>query len=125
MTKTIMIIDHDAFNGAIKFRLEKEGFSVLLAGDDTHALERVKEEGPDLIIADLTRLEMLGFKILKLLKGDPKTADIPVIVLTTMGDRESRERSKELGAVGFFAKPFNLSQLVAKVREILKEPTVD
>jgi len=99
--------------------LKKEGYSVLLAVDGLEALDKVALERPDLIILDLMLPRMDGYEVLKRLKGDPRTADIPVIVLTARGEKEDRARSLELGAASFMAKPFSPRQLVAEVKRAL------
>ncbi len=99
--------------------MKKEGYSVLLAADGLEALDKVALERPDLIILDLMLPRMDGYEVLERLKGDPQTADIPVIVLTARGEKEDRARSLELGAASFMAKPFSPRQLVAEVKRAL------
>jgi len=119
-TKKIMIVDDEVnIRTALKYRLKKEGYSVLLAVDGLEALDKVALERPDLIILDLMLPRMDGYEVLKRLKGDPQTADIPVIVLTARGEKEDRARSLELGAASFMAKPFSPRQLVAEVKRAL------
>ena len=119
-TKKIMIVDDEVnIRTALKYRLKKEGYSVLLAVDGLEALDKVALERPDLIILDLMLPRMDGYEVLKRLKGDPRTADIPVIVLTARGEKEDRARSLELGAASFMAKPFSPRQLVAEVKRAL------
>ncbi|HIC94297.1 MAG TPA: response regulator [Anaerolineae bacterium] len=115
-----MIVDDEVnIRTALKYRLKKEGYSVLLAVDGLEALDKVASERPDLIILDLMLPRMDGYQVLERLKGDPRTADIPVIVLTARGGRGDRARSLELGAASFVAKPFSPRQLVAEVKRAL------
>jgi DNA-binding response OmpR family regulator len=117
----IMVVDDDAnIRLALKYRLEREGYDVLLAGDGMDALEKVKAEKPDLIILDLTMPRMDGFGFLEGTRGNGNgTSTIPVIVLTAYGYETNRARSLELGAVEFMPKPFSPRQLVAEVWQIL------
>ena len=117
----IMIVDDDQnIQLVLKYRLEKEGYHVLLAGDGVDALEKVKAEKPDLIILDLTMPRMDGFGFLEEIKGDSDgTSAVPVIVLTAYGFESNRAKSLELGAVEFIPKPFSPRQLVAEVWKVL------
>jgi len=116
----IMVVDDDQnLRLALKYRLEKEGYNVLLAGDGLDALEKVRAEQPDLIILDLAMPRMNGFGFLEQMKGDEGGDDVPVIVLTAYGYETTRARSLELGAVEFFDKPVSPRQLVAEVWKIL------
>jgi len=116
----IMIVDDDQnIRLALKYRLEKEGYHVLLAGDGIDALEKVKAEEPDLIILDLTMPRMDGFGFLEEIGSNGNAVSVPVIVLTAYGYESNRARSLELGAVEFMAKPFSPRQLVAEVWKIL------
>ncbi len=120
VAKRIMVIDDDAnIRSVLKYRLEKEGYSVLLSGDGLDAVERSRLERPDLIILDLALPRLDGFGFLKRLRGEAETRDIPVIVLTAYKYEENRIRSLELGAVEFVPKPFSLRELVADVGRIL------
>lgn len=120
-TDRIMVVDDDLnIRLVLKYRLEREGYQVLLAGDGVDALEKVKAEKPDLIILDLTMPRMDGFGFLEEIKGDNGRANaVPVIVLTAYGFESNRARSLELGVVEFMTKPFSPRQLVAEIWKIL------
>ena len=117
----IMVVDDDQnIRLVLKYRLEKEGYQVLLAGDGMDALEKVKADKPDLIILDLTMPKMDGFGFLEEIRNNGSgTSTIPVIVLTAYGYKSNRARSLELGAVEFMAKPFSPRQLVSEVWKVL------
>ena len=116
----IMVVDDDQnIQLVLKYRLEKEGYQVLLAGDGVDALEKVKAEQPDLIILDLTMPRMGGFGFLEEMRSNDKANSVPVIVLTAYGYESNRAKSLELGAVEFMAKPFSPRQLVSEVWKIL------
>ena len=116
----IMVVDDDLnIQLVLKYRLEREGYHVLLAGDGVDALEKVKAEKPDLIILDLTMPRMDGFGFLEEIRGNGRTNSVPVIVLTAYGYESNRARSLELGAVEFVVKPFSPRQLVAEIWKIL------
>ena len=116
----IMIVDDDQnIRSVLRYRLEKEGYDVLLAGDGVDALEKVRAENPDLIILDLTMPKMDGFGLLEKIKGNGSTSGVPVIVLTAYGYESNRARSLELGVVEFVTKPFSPRQLVSEVWKVL------
>jgi CheY-like chemotaxis protein len=118
----IMVVDDDQnIRLVLKYRLEKEGYHVLLAGDGVDALEKIKAEEPDLIILDLTMPRMDGFGFLEEIRGNGRanSISVPVIVLTAYGYESNRARSLELGAVEFVTKPFSPRQLVAEVWKVL------
>lgn len=116
----IMVVEDDRnIQLVLKYRLEKEGYRVLLAGDGADALEKVRAEKPDLIILDLALPKMDGFEFLEHMRGDCRSSDVPVIVLTAYGYESNRARSLELGAVEFVTKPFSPRQLVAEVWKVL------
>ncbi len=116
----VMVVDDDLnIRLVLKYRLEREGYQVLLAEDGVDALEKVKAEKPDLIILDLTMPRMDGFGFLEEIRNNGRANAVPVIVLTAYGYESNRARSLELGAVEFMTKPFSPRQLVAEVWKIL------
>lgn len=116
----VMVVDDDQnIRLVLKYRLEKEGCQVLLAGDGVDALEKIKAEKPDLIILDLTMPRMDGFEFLEQMRGNGRASAVPVIVLTAYGYESNRARSLDLGAVEFVTKPFSPRQLVAEVWKVL------
>jgi len=116
----IMVVDDDLnIQVVLKYRLEKEGYHVLLAKDGVDALEKIKAEKPDLIILDLAMPRMDGVEFLEQMRGDAEVSAVPVIVLTAYRFESNRAKSLELGAVEFVPKPFSPRQLVAEVWKIL------
>ena len=119
--KRIMVIDDDPnIRSLLKYRLEREGYGVLLAEDGVDALKRVKLELPDLIILDLSLPRLNGFGFLELLGGETEVKSIPVIILSVYGNEKNRRRGAELGAAEFVVKPFSPRELIAKVGRILE-----
>ena len=84
------------------------------------ALKQTLTEGPDLIILDLMLPKLNGFEVCQRLKGDPATADIPVIILSAKGETESKVQGMNLGADDYVTKPFSPQELVARVKMILR-----
>lgn len=116
--KRILVVDDDAnIRTALKYWLEREGYSVLLSGDGLDALEKAELMNPDLIILDLLLPRLNGLDVLERLKRGRETRAIPVMVLTAYDGGENRRRCLELGAKEFFSKPFSLRELAVKVEE--------
>ncbi len=95
------------------------GYSTLTAKDGREALEQVTSQLPDLILSDVNMPNMDGFELSSAIKGDPQTSDIPVILVTAMDDRESLAKGLSSGVDDFLIKPVNLSELQARVRNLL------
>lgn len=118
----ILIIEDDGFLIQMyASKLEMEGFKVLAAVDGEKGLRIVKKEQPDLILLDLLLPKKDGFEVLAELKKDSKLKDIPVVVLTNLGQREDIERCFNLGAVDYLIKAhFIPSEVIAKLKSLLE-----
>lgn len=118
---TILIIDDtDLIRRMIEKMFSKEGYYVLSAEDGPTGRKLANQFQPDLIILDIMMPGEDGFKVIELLKQDPKTASIPVIFLTAKHDIDSKLRGFESGAVDFIIKPFHAQEVLARVRLHLK-----
>lgn len=95
--------------------LDENGYSVVIATNGKQALESVGKTMPDLILLDVMMPEMDGFETCKALKENPEYSDIPVLFLTAKVETEDIVRGFELGAVDYITKPFNTSELLARV----------
>ena len=120
--KKILVVEDDKFLlkvYATKFK--KEGFNISLAEDGVEALEITKKEQPDLILLDLILPKMHGFEVLKKLKENPKTKNIPVFILSNLGQDTDVEKGKKLGAVDYLIKTdFSIQEVVDKINKTLK-----
>jgi two-component system sensor histidine kinase/response regulator len=113
----ILIVDDVAKNIQLVANfLTKAGYEINFALDGRSALEHVFREKFDLIILDIMMPEMDGFEVCKRLKENPKTTDIPVIFLTAKTDDVSIAKGFEAGSVDYIVKPFNPSELLARVK---------
>ncbi|MBN1585055.1 response regulator [Candidatus Uhrbacteria bacterium] len=117
----ILIVDDDSFlSGIYATKLEMDGFSVLSARDGDEGLKAAAKELPDLILLDVLMPKLDGFEVLKRLKGDPATKDIPVIMLTNLGQKEDIEKGMGEGAADYLIKAhFVPAEAVAKIKEVL------
>ncbi len=117
----ILIIEDDQFLQKIySNKLHAEGFGVSQAAEGNEGLRKVKDEKPDLIILDLILPGKNGFDILAEIKGNDTTKEIPVIILSNLGQDKDIKRGLEMGAVDYFVKTdIKLSEVLGKVREHL------
>lgn len=100
--------------------LEHEGFRSTEAADGHAAIDRAKQEKPDLILMDATMPRLDGWEAARLLKADAETKTIPLIMLTAHAFAEHRDRAAAVGADGFMAKPVLPDALAREIRRMLK-----
>jgi len=122
MAKTILIIEDDKFlRELIAQKLIKEGYEISEAIDGEEGFKKVKEEKPALVLLDLILPEIDGFEVLARMKDDPGLAQIPVIILSNLGQKEDVERCLKLGAVDYLIKAhFTPGEIIEKVKNVLK-----
>jgi len=96
------------------------GFHVLKASNGEEALEKARAMNPSLIVLDMMMPKMSGTDVMRLLKSDPRTAGIPIVMLTARKDEVDRIVSLELGADDYVTKPFSPRELVLRIRSILQ-----
>lgn len=122
MAKKILIIEDDKFlRELISKKLTKEGFEILEAMDGEEGLRKAKEEKPNLVLLDLILPGIDGFEVLARIKEDTKVSNIPIIILSNLGQRDDIERGMKLGAVDYLIKAhFTPSEIIEKVKTVLK-----
>lgn len=118
-TKVLVVDDENDVLMLCRVNLEYEGYEVIEAHSGREALERVSQEGPDLILLDVMMAGMDGWQVLKELKGDPETKDIPVVMLTAKVTERDQITGLSGGATDYITKPFNPVALSKSVREAL------
>ena len=114
---TVLVIDDDpTYLEAYLFKFKKEGFDVVLARSGRDGLETVGRVKPSVILLDILMPDMGGLEVLRRLKGDPKTKDIPVVMASILGEKSDIEQSLILGAVYHVSKEHTTSdEIVDKV----------
>src|SRR5205809_742258 len=103
--KILLVDDANLFIDLARKALESTGAQLLIARDGVQALRILQTESPDLIVLDLVMPEMSGDKVCAMIKNDPLTADIPVIIVTSRGRAEDIERCRKAGCDDFLTKP--------------------
>ena len=119
MKKILIADDRPEVVELVKVTLEGEGYQTIDASDGREALEKIGKENPDLILLDVVMPKMDGFEVLRNLKDDSNTKDIPVIMLTAKGQKLDKEKGGKLGAQDYIIKPFSPSHLLRIIEEIL------
>jgi len=120
MKKRVLIVDDSpSVRKLVEFTLKSKGFEVTPAEDGLQALELMGKEQFDAIILDINMPRMDGLKFLEKMRPDDAYASTPVIVLTTEGLEEDRDRAMELGATAYMVKPFKPTQLLGFVDKML------
>jgi len=119
--KTVLVVDDEAsIRELLRQELEAEGYAVREAADGREALAEVKKEKPDLIVLDVMMPELSGFDVTAVLRNDPETFNIPIIILSIMQDQE---RGVRLGVDRYFTKPMDTSKLLKEIDTLLEQGT--
>lgn len=123
MAKKILFVeDEPALHKTLGEFLKQEGYEVKDAMDGEQGLKMAKEEKPDLVLLDLVLPKLHGFEVLKAMKEDPETEDIPVIVLTNLEATADIEKALEMGATTYLVKAtYALEEVVEKIKKALGE----
>ena len=119
--KRILVVDDERdIVELIRYNLAKNGYQVMTALNGEDALRLIRNNTPDLVILDLMMPGIDGLDVCRRLKGDPQTADIPVIMVTAKGEEADIVTGLELGAHDYVCKPFSPRVLLARVRACLR-----
>jgi len=122
MAKKILIVEDDKFlRELIVKKLSSEGYEVPEAVNGEEGVKKIEEEKPDLVLLDLILPGMDGFEVLTQIKKNSELAQIPVIILSNLGQKEDIERGLNLGAVDYLIKAhFTPNEIIEKVKKILE-----
>jgi two-component system alkaline phosphatase synthesis response regulator PhoP len=118
--KILIVDDEQDIVDLVAYNLEKAGYKTLRAYDGDAALRKALAEGPDLVVLDVMLPGLDGWEVCKRLRANPKTARLPVMMLTAKGDETEKVLGLELGADDYLTKPFSPKELVARVRALLR-----
>ena len=118
----ILIVEDDLTTvQLIEFLLKKNNFEVLVAYNGVEALQISREEKPDLILMDVMMPKMDGIEAIKKLQEDKNTQDIPIVILSALGQEMDVMRGLEAGASGYIVKPFSSKELLDEIKAELEK----
>jgi diguanylate cyclase (GGDEF)-like protein len=121
MSDRILVVDDDPeIRDFVKANLEREGFEIEVAGSGPEALELAGERPPALVLLDVMMPGMDGLTTLRHLRNDVPTANVPVVMLTAKPQAAERVKGLDLGADDYITKPFEIDELVARVRSVIR-----
>ena len=120
MTKILLVEDNEMNRDMLGRRLQRNGFTVCFAVDGPSGVSLASQEMPDLILMDVALGEMDGWEATRLITGNPKTAQIPIIALTAHALASDRETSVTVGCAEFDTKPVDMPRLLGKIKACLK-----
>jgi two-component system phosphate regulon response regulator PhoB len=118
--RILIVEDEPALVAMLRYNLESEGFEVDEAGDGESALVQVAEQLPDLVLLDWMLPELSGIEVCRRLRRKKETRNLPIIMVTARGEEQDRVRGLDTGADDYIAKPFSPSELLARIRAVLR-----
>jgi DNA-binding response OmpR family regulator len=124
MRKKILVVDdEDDILHFLELVLREKGYDVSTASGGHEALTKAQLERPHLILLDIMMPQMDGWEVLKLLRVDEETADIPVAMLSARTEAKDRVQGLQEGAIDYICKPFSLQDLLVKIETIFEQVT--
>ncbi len=121
--KKILVVEDDKFlRELIMQKLIKEGYEIIEAKDGEEGVGKVREDKPDLVLLDLILPGIDGFEVLARIKSNPETSNVPVIILSNLGQKEDVEKALNEGANDYLVKAhFAPDEIIKKVKTVLGE----
>lgn len=123
--RVLVVDDQEEVLSLLNESLTNYGFEAMACKEPKKVLSSIKSFKPDLILLDLLMPDLGGFEICEILNSDPLTHGIPIIIISGFGDLVDIKKAYKLGAVGYFVKPFALSDLCKEISKVItnKEKT--
>ncbi len=122
-SKVVLIVDDEArMRRFMQMNLDLEGYRVIEASNGLEAIDRVREDLPDLVLMDVMMPEIDGFEALRIIR---ETSTVPVIMLTVRDDESDKVKGLELGADDYVTKPFSPRELASRIKAVLRRIDMD
>lgn len=122
MPKILLVEDNEMNRDMLSRRLERKGFTVVIAVDGEAGVEMAKTEQPELVLMDMSLPVLDGWEATRRIKASPETGGIPVIALTAHAMAGDREKTIEAGCDDYDTKPIDLKRLLGKIQKLLTDP---
>jgi len=119
VAKILAVDDEPELTDLMHYHLVRAGHDVTTAANGWEAIHAVRTSRPDIILLDLMLPDLDGFGVCEILRRDPATATIPIIIVSAWASTDSRNLGLELGALDYITKPFSPAELVARVNHLL------
>ncbi len=119
MAKILLVEDNEMNRDMLSRRLERRGYSVIIAVDGAEGIEKTRSAAPDLILMDMSLPVLDGWEATRQLKTAPETQSIPIIALTAHAMSGDREKAIEAGCDDYDTKPIDLNRLLSKIETLL------
>jgi two-component system alkaline phosphatase synthesis response regulator PhoP/two-component system response regulator VicR len=120
--KILIVDDEEVIRKFLRIHLDKLGYEVMEAADGEQAIKQLGKDDFDLLICDILMPKKNGWEVIKEAKSNPKTKDIPVIILTAKNEDSDMFKGYDLGASYYMTKPFTKGQLLYGLKLMLEEP---
>lgn len=119
MVDVLIAEDDAAILDSLSFILKRDGWSISSVMDGDAALQAVRRQRPRMVVLDIMLPKRTGLEVLKQMRTEEATRDVPVLILTARGQQHDREIAEKLRADGFVTKPYSNGEVIAEVRRLL------
>ena len=119
LRKKVLIIEDDPGIRNLTEFILRDGYEVVSSEDGRNGIEKVKQEKPDLVLLDIYMAGLDGFKVCRMLKEEPDTASVPVIMLTAGAQKQEVSEGYASGADDYIIKPFEPEELIQRIEKLL------
>lgn len=121
--KVLLAEDEPHIVESLTFLLERAGYEVDVETDGRAALESALNNSPNVLVLDVMLPELDGYEVLRQIRSDPRTQNLPTLMLTAKGQREDRETAMDIGADMFITKPFANAEIVDAIKKLAGDQT--
>lgn len=119
MAKILIVDDDVTITGLMEALMMMDGHQPTIVNDSTKAFDAAGSLSPDLITLDLMMPVLSGFELCERLRQDPRFAETPIMIISAKDDSASKERAIQVGANAYITKPFNVDELLGKIKELI------
>lgn len=118
--RVLIVEDEEALSTLLQYNLDKEGYEVTTTADGDEAVTLIAEQMPDLVLLDWMLPGLSGIELCRRLRSRPQTRNLPVIMITARGEETDRVRGLDTGADDYISKPFSMTELLARIRAVMR-----